>query len=59
MSIFKYLQLQPVEPLDDGTISELDQYAEDDTIDLSSDMDGEVLMRKLDEMARDMHGSSE
>lgn len=59
MSIFKYLQLQPVDPQDDGPISELDQYAEDDTIDLSSDMDGEVLMRKLDEMARDMHGSSE
>lgn len=59
MSIFKYLQLQPVDPQDDGSISELDQYAEDDTIDLSSDMDGEVLMRKLDEMARDMHGSSE
>lgn len=59
MSIFKYLQLQPVEPQEDGTISELDQYAEDDTIDLSADMDGAVLMRKLDEMARDMHGSSE
>lgn len=59
MSIFKYLQLQPLEPQTDGSISELDQYAEDDTIDLSADMDGEVLMRKLDEMARDMHGSSE
>ena len=59
MSLYTYLQLQPVDPQDDGSISELDQYAEDDTIDLSSDMDGEVLMRKLDEMARDMHGSSE
>lgn len=55
MSLFQYLKLQPIDPQDDGTVSELDQFAEDDTIDLSQDEDGEVLVRKLEEMSRDMH----
>ncbi|MGV9002315.1 MAG: hypothetical protein ACOH18_05175 [Candidatus Saccharimonadaceae bacterium] len=56
MSVFQYLQLQPIDPQDDGTISDLDQYTEDEVIDLSQDEDGETLMRKLDEMAADIHG---
>ena len=35
MSILNYLQLQPVEPTDDGTISPLDAYEQDETIDLN------------------------
>jgi len=37
MSILNYLQLQPLEPTDDGTISPLDVYDQDETIDLNDD----------------------
>jgi len=37
MSILNYLQLQPLEPTDDGTISPLDLYEQDETIDLYDD----------------------
>lgn len=43
LTILKYLKLQPVEPADDGTISPLDAYEQDETIDLSSDIDEAVL----------------
>ena len=43
MSILTYLQLQPLEPTDDGTISPLDAYEEDETIDLDADIDEVVL----------------
>ncbi len=56
MSLFKYLQLQPVDPHDDGTVSELDAYAEDEVIDLSRDEDGDTLARKWDEMTESLHG---
>lgn len=55
MSLFEYLELQPIDPQEDGTISELDQFAEDETIDLSRDEDGEDLMRRFDEWNRDLH----
>ena len=58
MSVFQYLQLQPIDPQDDGTVSDLDQYAEDEVIDLSQDEDGETLMRKIDEMTADLHSTS-
>lgn len=58
MSLYEYFQLQPIEPKDDGSISELDQYKPDDVFDLSRDEDAETLMEKLDEMSREMHGSS-
>lgn len=38
MSIFPFLKLQPIEPTDDGTVSELDSYEQDDTIDLVNDI---------------------
>lgn len=42
--LLNYLQLQPVEPDDDGTSSSpLDDYQHDDSIDLSQDEDGEAL----------------
>ncbi len=56
MSVFQYLQLQPVDPQDDGTVSELDAYLEDDTIDLSGDASGEELMQEWDEITRSLHG---
>jgi hypothetical protein len=43
MSIYKYLQLQPVDPQDDGTTSALDEYDQDETIDLNSDIDEQTL----------------
>lgn len=57
MPLFEYLQLQPIDPQEDGTISELDQYLEDELIDLSHDEDGETLMRKLDAMTNDFYSS--
>lgn len=55
MSLFPYLQLQTIDPQDDGTISDLDQYEEDETFDLNNDTDGETIERKLDEMIRGLH----
>lgn len=43
MSIFNYLQLQPVEPSDDGTVSDLDIYEQDETINLEEDIDEQEL----------------
>lgn len=57
MSLFQYLQLQPIDPQDDGSVSELDQYQEDEVIDLSADEDGERLMQEWEEISQDMHSS--
>lgn len=43
MSIFNYLKLQPVEQTEDGTVSELDTYDEDEVIDLQEDIDEKTL----------------
>ena len=53
MSLFQYLQLQPIDPQDDGTVSDLDYYEQDDTIDLTRDADGEELVENLDRMVHD------
>lgn len=53
MSIYKYLQLQPVEPTNDGTISDLDDYAQDETIDLDHDVSEQELDQHWDEILRD------
>jgi hypothetical protein len=58
MSLFNYLQLQPIDPQDDGTVSDLDQYEADEVIDLSEDADGEALIREWDEIERDLHGGA-
>lgn len=58
MSLFQHLQLQPVEPMDDGSVSELDVGAysnEDDTIDLSQDLDGAFLEESINKMFQDVH----
>ena len=59
MSLFQYLQLQPIDPQDDGTVSDLDQYDEDEVIDLTEDADGEELEREWDEIERDLHSSDD
>lgn len=43
MSIFHYLQLQPVDPHDDGTVSDLDIFDQDEVIDLEEDIDEQKL----------------
>jgi hypothetical protein len=59
MSLFQYLQLQPIDPQDDGTVSDLDQYDEDEVIDLTEDADGEELVREWDEIQRDLHSGDD
>lgn len=53
MSIYKYLQLQPVEPTDDGTVSPLDDYAQDETIDLTRDPSEQELDAAWDRLLED------
>ena len=59
MSLFQYLQLQPIDPQDDGTVSDLDQYDADEVIDLTEDADGEELVREWDEIQRDLHSDDD
>jgi hypothetical protein len=54
MSIFNYLQLQPVEPSDDGTVSDLDEYTADDTIDLNADIDETELEQTWEKVLEDL-----
>lgn len=54
MSIYQFLQLQPVEPDDDGNSdSDLDAYKPDETIDLKHDVSGQELEAKWDEVLKD------
>lgn len=53
MSIYKYLQLQPVDPQDDGTTSDLDEYAQDETIDLTHDIDERALDEAWEKIEQD------
>ena len=55
MSLYEYLQLQPVDVQEDGSISELDMYAEDDRIDLSADDGGTDLIDRWSRIEDDMH----
>jgi hypothetical protein len=55
MSLFPYLQLQPIDPQDDGTVSDLDKYEEDETFDLNNDTDGETLQKEWDEIYSALH----
>ena len=55
MSLFPYLQLQPIDPQDDGSVSDLDKYEPDETIDLENDPDGETLAQAWDEITKDLH----
>ena len=59
MSLFQYLQLQPIDPQDDGSVSELDQYTPDEVIDLSQDEDGATLIREWEEITEDLHSAGQ
>ena len=55
MSILHYLQLQAIDPRDDGTVSDFDQYAEDETIDLNEEFEGVEIIEAWDRIEQDMH----
>ncbi|OJU87946.1 hypothetical protein BGO17_03090 [Candidatus Saccharibacteria bacterium 49-20] len=57
MSLFQYLQLQPIDPQDDGSVSELDTYEQDEVIDLTQDEDGAALLQEWEEITKDLHGN--
>jgi hypothetical protein len=63
MSILTYLQLQPVEPPsdddDDTTVSPLDEYEHDETIDLDADIDESVLDEEWDMIIKDLQNDPE
>ena len=59
MSVFQFLELQPIEPQDDGSISELDQYEHDELIDLYYEPDGEELIRTWSRMEGELHTNEE
>lgn len=59
MSILQFLQLQPVEPSDDDTVSPLDEYEHDETIDLEADIDESVLDEEWDMVMNDLKKDSE
>lgn len=46
MSILQFLQLQPVEPTDDDSVSPLDDYQHDEIIDLDEELDESILDQK-------------
>jgi len=57
MTFYKYLQLQPIDPQDDGSLSELDFFEQDEVIDLNQEADGEELLREWEEITNDLHGA--
>ncbi len=59
MSLFSYLQLQPIDPQDDGTISDLDQFKADETFDLTQDPNGDDLAQAWDKISDSIHTGSE
>lgn len=60
MSLLQYLQLQPLEPDDDGTSSSpLDDYAQDDTIDLNNDVDEQELEQSWNNIVKDIEKDPE
>jgi len=56
MSIYNYLQLQPVDPAndDDTKTSDLDTYEQDETINLKEDINGEELQEEWSEITKDL-----
>ena len=55
MSLFPYLELQPIDIQEDGSVSDLDKYEIDDVIDLSADTDGETLDNMWSEITKSLH----
>lgn len=59
MSILNYLKLQPVDPRDDGTTSDLDEYAQDETIDLKHDISEQELDASWAKVIKDFESDTE
>ncbi len=55
MTTLPYLQLQPIDPQDDGTTSPLDDYQQDETIDLNEEIDETTFEQKWDAIETDLH----
>lgn len=55
LPLLRYLKLQPIEPQEDGSVGEFDQYDEDEEIDLSQDEDGDELIKEWDEISTAFH----
>jgi len=58
MSLFPYLQLQPIDPQDDGTVSDLDQFEPDEAFDLTQETNGEELIHEWEEIEKDLHSTA-
>lgn len=54
MSILHFLQLQPVDPQDDGSKSDLDTFEEDEKIDLTHDINEQELDAAWDSILQDI-----
>ncbi len=60
MSLLQYLKLQPVEPNDDGTSnSPLDEYAQDEVINLNDDLDEQTLDEAWNNIVKDIEQDPE
>lgn len=60
MPLLQYLQLQPLEPDDDGlSSSPLDDYAQDETIDLNREVDEQALEQTWDTIVKDIEKDPE
>ena len=57
MSLYQYIQRQPIDPQDDGSVSELDTYEHDEVIDLTQDKDGAARLQEWEEITKDLHGN--
>ena len=58
MSLYQYLQLQPIDPQDDGTVSDLDEYQQDEVIDLNEDTEDQDIVQAWERLEQDMHSTS-
>lgn len=58
-NIFKYLQLQPVDPTNDGTTSPLDEYEHDEMINLDADIDENVLDQAWSAVINDLDSDAD
>jgi len=60
MSLLQYLQLQPLEPNDDGTSnSPLDDYVQDEIISLDDDLDEQALNEAWNNIVKDIEQDPE
>lgn len=58
MSVYNYLKLQPVDPQEDGTVSTLDQFQEDETFNLDEESESIDIVTAWENLEHDMHETS-